>query len=220
MTDFVAYYRVSTNKQGNSGLGLEAQRHTVKNFIGNNILIAEYTEIESGKNDKRIELQKAIDFANENNAKLVIAKLDRLSRNAGFILQLRDSRVDFVCCDIPDANTMTIGIFALLAQQERELISERTQKALQAKKAKGFKLGRPENFSDDARQKGRAVYRRQALENGNNQRAYAMIRILREQRCSYGLIASKLNESGFRTSRGNTFHPNSVKQIQTMFEKG
>ena len=220
MKNFVAYYRVSTQKQGNSGLGLHAQRSTVKNYIGNsNSLLGEYTEIESGKNDKRIELQKAIGYAKSNNATLVIAKLDRLSRNAGFILQLRDSNVDFTCCDIPDANTMTIGIFALLAQQEREMISERTQKALKAKKAQGHILGRPENFTNAMRKKGREAHHIKAIENENNRRAYSFIQVLRKQKASYRSIAEKLNTSGFKTSKGNTFYPNSVRQIQNMFEQ-
>jgi DNA invertase Pin-like site-specific DNA recombinase len=146
MKQYVAYYLVSTQKQGSSGLGLQAQKETVRQFIGSNILITEYTEIESGKNDKQIELLKAIADANKNNATLIIAKLDRYSRNVGFIFQLRDSKVDFTCCDIPDANTMTIGIFALLAQQERELISERTKKALQAKKENGFTMVSPKTL--------------------------------------------------------------------------
>lgn len=134
MKKFVAYYRVSTQKQGLSGLGLQSQKLTVNNFIGDNELIEEYTEIETGKNDKRIELQKAISTAKKNNATLIIAKLDRLSRNASFILALRDSNINFVCCDMPDANNFTIGIFALLAQQERELISDRTKKHCKVKK--------------------------------------------------------------------------------------
>jgi len=219
MTDYVAYYRVSTQKQGVSGLGLLAQQHTVKNFIGSNNLIAEYTEIESGKNDKRAELKKAIERANSADATLVIAKLDRLSRNAGFIFQLRDTRVDFVCCDIPDANTMTIGIFALLAQQEREMISERTKKALKAKKDSGFALGRPENLTDAMRAKGREAHRLNALENNNNRRAYALIRVLRKQNLSYRSIAGRLNDSGFRTARGNLFYANSVRQVLALFEK-
>lgn len=219
MKNYVAYYRVSTQKQGNSGLGLQAQQDTVKRFVGIGTLLVEFTEIESGKNDKRSELQKAIAFAKANNATLVIAKLDRLSRNASFIFQLRDSNVDFICCDIPDANTMTIGIFALLAQQEREMISERTKKALQAKKEKGFILGKPENFTDEMRAKGRKAYHQKAIENENNRRAFSMIQLLRNQKATYRSIADKLNSSGFTTSTGKRFYANSVKQIENLFGK-
>lgn len=219
MRNYVAYYRVSTQKQGSSGLGLQAQQNTVKNFIGSSTtLLAEYTEVESGKNDRRIELQKAIDFAKTNNATLVIAKLDRLSRNASFIFQLRDSNVDFTCCDIPDANTMTIGIFALLAQQEREMISERTKKALTAKKAQGFILGKPENFTNEMRLKGRNAYHDQAIENENNRRAISFIQVLRGQKSSYRFIADKLNDAGFKTSKGNKFYGNSIRQLEKMYE--
>jgi len=218
MKQFVAYYRVSTQKQGSSGLGLHAQRSTVKQFIGMNLLLSEFTEIESGKNDRRIELQKAIDYAKINNATLVIAKLDRLSRNASFIFQLRDSNVDFTCCDIPDANTMTIGIFALLAQQEREMISDRTKKALKAKKAQGFILGKPENFTDESRMEGRVAHHELAIENENNRRAYSFIQVLRNQKATYRSIAQKLNDAGFKTSKGNSFYGNSIKQLEKMFE--
>jgi len=217
MKTFVAYYRVSTAKQGNSGLGLQAQQETVKKSIGGGILVAEFTEIESGKNDKRIELQKAIDYAKKNNATLIIAKLDRLSRNASFIFKLRDSNVDFFCCDLPDANSFTIGIFALLAQQERELISERTTKALAAKKANGFKLGKPENFTNESRSLGNAAYHEKALQNENNIRAIAFIRSLTAQGLKRTAIANKLNESGFKTSKGNAFYSTTVKQIESLF---
>ncbi len=217
MKNYVAYYRVSTQKQGISGLGLNAQRDTVKRFAQNHNIIAEFTEIESGKKNQRSELKKAIDFANEKKATLLIAKLDRLSRNVSFIFQLRDSKVDFTCCDIPDANTMTIGIFALLAQQERELISERTKNALTEKKRLGFKLGKPENLTDYARLQGRLKYSSLAKENENNRRAFAFIQSLREQKNSYRKVADKLNEAGFRTSRGNSFYPNSVRQIEQIY---
>lgn len=213
MKNYVAYYRVSTKQQGVSGLGLDAQKETVKNFIGSNTLIAEFTEIESGKNDNRIELNKAIDYANMNNATLIIAKLDRLSRNASFIFQLRDSKVDFICCDIPDANTMTIGIFALLAQQEREMISDRTKKALQAKKEKGFVLGKPENLTDASRMKSIEVRKNDAMNNENNKKAIALIEQMRNQNISYNRIAAKLNEVGFKTSTGKNFYAMSVKQL-------
>ncbi|MFA5298969.1 MAG: recombinase family protein [Lutibacter sp.] len=213
MKKFVAYYRVSTQKQGDSGLGLAAQQDTVKKFAGDNEIIAEYTEIESGKNDKRIELQNAIEFANTNNATLVISKLDRLSRNVSFIFQLRDSKVDFVCCDLPDANTMTIGIFALLAQQERELISERTKKALQAKKAKGFILGKPENLTEGSRERSIEVRKIKAVNNENNRKAFALIDSMRKQNVSYNKIADNLNNCGFKTSTGKSFYAMSVKQL-------
>lgn len=218
MKTFVAYYRVSTAKQGTSGLGLQSQQETVKKSIGGGVLVAEYTEIESGKNDKRIELQKAIDYAKKNNATLIIAKLDRLSRNASFIFALRDSNVDFFCCDLPDANSFTIGIFALLAQQERELISERTTKALAAKKANGFKLGKPENFTNESRSLGNAAYHQKAVENENNVRANSLIVALRAQKLSYSAIADRLNESGFKTSKGNAFFPATVKQVESLFQ--
>ena len=135
---YVAYYRVSTQRQGESGLGLDSQRETVRAFLHGNAqnLLAEFTEVESGKKDTRKELAKAIAKAKELGARLIIAKLDRLSRNASFIFQLRDSEVDFVCCDMPEANTLTIGIMAVMAQHEREVISTRTKEALKAKKAK------------------------------------------------------------------------------------
>ena len=123
---YVAYYRVSTKAQGDSGLGLEGQRSAVFNFVKGTI-VAEFTEVESGKNNQRAQLSAAIDRAKKENAVLVIAKLDRLSRNASFIFTLRDSGVNFQCVDMPDANTLTIGIFATLAQHERELISSRTK---------------------------------------------------------------------------------------------
>ena len=219
MKKYVAYYRVSTQKQGVSGLGLDAQKYTVTSYIGSNDLIAEYTEIESGKNDKRIELHKAIEYANNNNATLIIAKLDRLSRNASFIFQLRDSKVDFICCDMPDANTFTIGIFALLAQQERELTSERTRKALQAKKAQGFKLGKPENLTDKARVKSIEVRKSNADDNVNNRKAFALIENMRLSGTSYNKIATQLNEYGFKTSRNNDFHAMSVKQLYERMSK-
>ncbi|GAB3900781.1 recombinase family protein [Spirosoma agri] len=151
LAKYVAYYRVSTRAQGDSGLGLEGQRYAVANFVKESdrraAIVAEYTEVESGKNNQRVQLTAAIDRAKKEGAVLVIAKLDRLSRNASFIFTLRDSGVNFQCVDMPDANTLTIGIFATLAQHERELISSRTKAALQAKIAKGAILGKPENLT-------------------------------------------------------------------------
>jgi len=217
MKNFIAYYRVSTTKQGNSGLGLEGQKIAVKNFIGGNNLLQEFTEIESGKNDSRIELQKAMAAAKQHGATLVIAKLDRLSRNAAFIFALRDSGVDFVCCDMPDANSFTIGIFALIAQQEREQISSRTKAALQAKKAQGHKLGSPANLTAAARTAGNEAYSAAARSNEFNVRAFAMIKVLRQQGQSYRTIAETLNTAGFKTAKGKEFFAISVQRVEQLF---
>lgn len=159
MKNYVAYYRVSTQQQGYTRLGLDAQKSAVLDYArhsGGRILF-EYTEVESGRKDNRQELHKAIAIAKANGAVLLIAKLDRLARNAGFIFTLRDAGVSFVCCDMPDANTLTIGIFAALAQYEAELISSRTKAALAQKKAQGFKLGTPKPYDQAARDKSIAV---------------------------------------------------------------
>jgi DNA invertase Pin-like site-specific DNA recombinase len=142
---FVAYYRVSTDKQGQSGLGLEAQRQAVMNYLNGGPwkLVAEHTEVESGKRNARPQLEKALAACRKHKAKLVIAKLDRLSRNLAFIATLMDSGVEFVATDNPHANRLTVHILAAVAEHEREAISERTKAALQAAKRRGVKLGGP-----------------------------------------------------------------------------
>lgn len=213
MIKYVAYYRVSTAKQGRSGLGLEAQKHTVKQFIGENELVAEFTEIESGKNNHRVELQKAIDYANTHKAKLLIARLDRLSRSIEFTFKLRDSQVDFICCDIPDANTLTIGLMAVMNQYTRELISENTKKGLAVKKGQGYNLGTPQNLTSEARAKGRLICQQKALNDTSNQRATALILLLRNKNKSYHEIAEELNKNGFRSRKGRVFYAMTVKRL-------
>lgn len=209
---YVAYYRVSTKKQEVSGLGLDAQRVAVAGFV-RGCIVAEFTETESGKHDQREQLRLAIEWAKKERAVLVIAKLDRLSRNASFIFTLRDSGVNFQCVDMPDANTLTIGIFATLAQHERELISSRTKAALAVKKATGIKLGKPENLTDDARAKGTAGQKRRAATNENNRRASSMVAMMRQAGKNYSQIARELNGAGFRTARGSAFHPTQVQRL-------
>ena len=142
---FVAYFRVSTDKQGRSGLGLEAQREAVLAFLngGKWALVAEFVEVESGKRNDRPQLTAALAACKKHKAKLVIAKLDRLSRNLAFIAALMESGVEFVAVDNPHANKLTVHILAAVAQHERELIAQRTRDALQAAKARGTKLGNP-----------------------------------------------------------------------------
>ena len=174
---------------------------------------AEFVEVESGRKRDRPQLAAALAATRAHRAVLVIAKLDRLSRNASFIFTLRDSGVNFQCVDMPDANTLTIGIFATLAQHERELISSRTSAALQAKKEQGASLGKPENLTAEATAKGRAGNVRRAQNNENNRRASSMIEMMHKAGKNYTEIADQLNRAGFRTSRGHSFQATQVMRL-------
>ena len=198
---FVAYFRVSTDKQGKSGLGLDAQRHAVQQYLngGTWSLIGEFTEIESGKRNERPELEKALTICKRQKAKLVIAKLDRLSRNLAFIATLMDSGVEFVAVDNPHANKLTVHILAAVAQHEREMIAQRTKDALQAAKARGVVLGNPRLA--DVRDRAVANLKADADRFARN-----VAPIIREIQSSgvpsHRGIARALNARGVATARG------------------
>jgi DNA invertase Pin-like site-specific DNA recombinase len=210
---FVAYYRVSTQRQGQSGLGLDAQRNSVLSFIGDRPLIGEFKDIESGKNDYRPELLKAIEKTKETNSILVIAKLDRLSRNLNFITLLQSEKVKFICCDLPDANELTIHIFGALAEWERKRISDRTKEALKQLKKRGTKLGTPENLTQLAREKGSLKMQEKSRLNPNNIKAKKIIQLLNGNGMTLRAIAKELNESGFKTSTNSNFQPEQVRRL-------
>jgi DNA invertase Pin-like site-specific DNA recombinase len=215
---YVAYFRVSTQRQGASGLGLSAQRTSVNGYIYNRgEIVAEFTDIESGKKNNRPELLKAIALCKQKGAVLLIAKLDRLTRNVAFIFTLRDSGAEFVCADMPEANTLTIGVMATMAQYEREVIGDRTKKALAEKKKAGYVLGKPENLTPQAVEKGLAIRQQNAREHENNRRAAAFARSLRGAGESWSGIAATLNEHGFRTRRGKQFQAVQVQRIMVLF---
>lgn len=208
----VAYYRVSTRRQEKSGLGLEGQKAAVEIYTEVSIaqLIGEYTEVETGKRADRPELAKALAHAKRAGATLIVAKLDRLARNVAFTSALMDSGVDFVCCDNPHANRLTIHILAAVAEDEARRISERTKAALAAAKRRGVRLGaaRPEcrNLSDAARRKGaRAAgqtVRRKADE------AYQDLRetmVALRPVCSLQEMADILNSQGHTTRYGKSW---------------
>lgn len=215
----VTYYRVSTAAQGRSGLGLEAQRAAVEAFCDSRSceVLAEFTEVESGKRADRPELQKALHRAKVTGATLVIAKLDRLSRNAAFLLTLRDSGVDFIAADMPDACRLTVGILAMVAEQERDAIADRTRKALAAAKARGTRLGNPNGAAAIRRAaKGNAasvaIQKIAANELAANL-ATTIADLKAEGRTSLPAIAAGLNERRIRTPRGGRWHPSSVRNL-------
>jgi DNA invertase Pin-like site-specific DNA recombinase len=215
---YIAYYRVSTKQQGVSGLGLDAQKAVVHNYAKDDLL-TEFTEIESGKNNNRIELLKAIQATKDNDATLIIAKLDRLSRNVVFISQLMESNIPFVCCDMPDATNLTIHIFAALAQWERERISERTKQALKAKRIRepNWKPGK-NNLTDTGRLNSQKTIKQNAYNNINSKHAYHFIKPLIKLGLSYQSIADRLNAEGYKTRKNSNFHAMQVYYIYNRYK--
>lgn len=220
----VAYYRVSSKKQGRSGLGLEAQQQAVRDFVEKREweIVDEYEEVESGRKNTRPELLRALAACRIHGAKLVIAKLDRLARDAAFLLKLRDDGVDFVAADMPEANRFTVGILACVAEAEADAASQRTKAALAAAKARGVELGNPENFTDAGRRKGarRSAEKRNAQAN---RWAVDMAPIVREIRAegadTLRAIASELEARGVPTSSGrSTWYATTVKNLLERIE--
>ena len=216
----VAYYRVSTARQGASGLGLDAQRAAVEGLCaarGWELIAPPFQEIESGKRMDRPELLKALDRAKLTGARLVIAKLDRLSRDAVFLLTLQNSGVRFVAADMPDANELTVGIMALVAQSERKAISTRTREALSAAKARGQRLGNPNGAAAFRRAgKGNAAALGAVTANATA-RAVELLptvgRLRADGVVSLGGIAAALNADGILTARGGRWHASSVRNL-------
>ena len=213
---YVAYYRCSTQKQNKSGLGLEAQKKMVADFVAVNggELVAEYTEVESGSKSERPELLAAIRHADLVGGKLLVGKLDRLSRDLHFILSLQKSKVDFVVCDLPGCDNFTINIYGALAQREREMIAVRTKAGLQARKARGEKMGtnnlKPEMVAE-ASAKGVAVLKKTADDFAG--RVRPVIEGLQARGMSLRGIAAELEKLGVKSARGGAWTPTAVKNI-------
>ena len=209
---FIAYYRVSTDKQGKSGLGLEAQRQAVETYLngGSWTLVAEFVEVESGKHSERLQLAAALGACKKHRAKLVIAKLDRLSRNLAFIATLMDSGVEFIAVDNPHANKLTIHILAAVAQHEREMIAQRTKDALRAAKARGKRLGNPK--LGEARQRAFAANR--AAADGFAANVLPVIHQIQASGVqSLRGVARALTARGVKTARGGEWSAVQIADI-------
>ncbi|TXN79214.1 recombinase family protein [Methylobacterium sp. WL8] len=232
---YVSYLRVSTEMQGRSGLGLEAQRQAVASFLngGQWSVLAELVEVESGSRDDRPELYKALSLCRLHHATLVIAKLDRLSRDAHFLLGLQKAGVRFVAADMPEANEMVVGIMAVVAQAERAMIAKRTREALAAKRAyytalsdedrailqaegRAIQLGKPENLGKH--DEGCALGRARRTEIANS-RAVDLAPIIAEVKeagaTSLREIAAAMNQRGIPTARGGKWSAVQVQRAMT-----
>ena len=217
MQSFVAYYRVSTKRQGESGLGLEAQKAAVARHVkstGGN-LVAEFKEVESGKKNDRPEIGEAIAIARKTKSILLVAKLDRLSRDPVFLFKLQESKLEFVCCDMPQADKFTVGIMIVMAQKERDDISRRTKAALAALKARGVKLGNPriaEATKASLKSRSKSDKRRK-----DATRMFILREIILKGRVyTHAGIAECLNARGVATARGGQWHTTTVRRLIPM----
>lgn len=208
---FVAYYRVSTARQGKSGLGLEAQREAVETYLngGGWELIGEFTEVETGTGkdalDKRPKLKEAIALAKKTKATLVIAKLDRLARNVHFLTGLMESKVKLVCADMPEANELTLNLMACFAQHEAKRISERTRDALAAAKARGVKLGNPNIRSINKPRHEEARDRAEALR--------PMLDGFKKAGMTQRAMVTALNNAQVKTARGGEWKLTQLQRV-------
>jgi DNA invertase Pin-like site-specific DNA recombinase len=208
--NYVAYFRVSTAKQGRSGLGLEAQQQAITQFLNGAVPIAEFVEVESGKNSDRPQLDAALAAARKAKAILVIAKLDRLARNVAFIANLMESRVPFVCCDRPNAKPFELHIYAAMAEEEARAISQRTKEALAMARARGVRLGAPDPLKGSA--KGVKIIKDKA-----NRYAANVLPIIEKIRTNgvttLAGIAEELNTRNVKTARGGRWQATTVHRV-------
>jgi len=217
---FVAYYRVSTDRQGRSGLGLEAQQRAVAEFLlgESGEVVSEFTEVESGRRADRPELERAMTACKVHHATLLVAKLDRLARNAHFLLGLKEAGIDFICCDMPAANRLTVGIMAMVAEEEAAMISRRTKAALESAKARGVKLGSPGNLTPAGRKTG--VQRSAEARREDSQHYAALLAPTLDEIRAEGVdslrgIAANLNSRGIPARRGGCWTATQVSRLLT-----
>ena len=211
--------RQSTAKQERSGLGIEAQRDIISSFVKEDVILAEYVETESGRKSDRPKLQEALALCRKTNSVLIVAKLDRLSRNVAFTSKLLESDVEITFCDFPQANRLILHIISSIAEYEANLISQRTRQSLKAKKERGVKLGKSENLMNkhnEAIAHSNQTNRIKAQNNANNMRAVALLRSMVKEGLTISQMTKQLNEQGFVSSKGCKFQ---IVQVQRLIQR-
>lgn len=228
MQKFISYYRVSTEKQAVSGLGLMAQKTSVTNYVqrvGGEI-VAEFSEAQSGKLENtanRVEFAKAVTMAKRLGACLIVAKLDRLARCCSVLEAIQSAGVSFRVAEMPEANELTLGLLMVIARNERDMCAARTRAALAEKKAQGVKLGAAREgafkFTAETAKESRAKHTTAARESKNNRHAWAFTSSLIAQGASLREIARQLNAEGYTTPRGGEWSAQQVKNLAKLMEK-
>lgn len=216
MMNFIAYYRVSTQRQGQSGLGLESQQSVVADYINRQegVLLHQYTEVESGKNNNRPELAKALQHCQLTNSTLIVSKLDRLSRDLHFLSSVMQSNIKFICCDQPNSGPLVLQVLAAVAEEERRAISTRTKLALTEAKKRGVELGNP-NFNE-VRNTCTSNAHSQFMTNTKKYRE-AILPVIENVKAAGTTtlkgIAEELNRLGFKSRTGKQFYPSTVRGL-------
>ena len=215
--EVIAYLRTSTKRQN---LGIEAQRDMVERWAISNkaVIVAEYVEQESGRKNNRKELTAAIEDAKKRGCTLLVAKIDRLSRNASFLFSLKDSGLNIAACDAPELNTISLGILATFAQYERERISERIKEAYAVKRMRGDKMGNIDNLTAEGRKKGQETMKKNA-EIRNVVTMELISHYRNDKKFTYAAIADRLNNMKHRTPRNKSFSKATVKIMYDRYEK-
>lgn len=214
-TTYVAYCRVSTQKQGFSGLGLEGQREMIRTYLKGKEPLDWFIEVESGRKNNRPKLTEALELCKKTNSTLVVAKLDRLSRSVSFTSKLLESGIDILFTDMPEANRLVLHIISSISEYELSLVKTRTKTALEQKK-KVMKLGKPENLLknlEGAVRKSNETNHQKALDNPNNKRATSLLRLLIKENMTLQKMADTLNSEGFVTAQGSQFTPSAVSVL-------
>lgn len=215
MKNYVSYIRLSKERKGENQYGFEVQRNIITNFIKDGVLIKEYDEFMSGTSKRKSssKIYEAIEHCKQNNATLIVAKFDRLSRDVSFLQYVLSSKIEFICCDFPGTNELVLNILCSIAQYEAKMIQSRIKLGLEQAKKQGKKLGAPHHLTLEGQQRGVANHSAQCRKNPLRKRAISLMESEVKNNTDWVTITQKLNENGFKTPRGLRFSEINARQL-------